>query len=272
MYDYNLTLAGARIVEVGDKRGTTEKDMASAINELTAAVVYFVFDPEEGVLPLEDVIRIAHSSGIPVIVDAAAENPPAENLRKFTSMGADLVVFSGGKDIGAMNNSGLLLGRKDLVQTCVRLGPHSYEQSESGLRVYIGRPMKVSKEAIVGLVAAVKRYLRTDQSARLREWDKKADYLLAELSGCKGVMVRKVLPVNIDHPRPMIVPRVEIEPSSPKLSAEDLEKELRKGSLPIHAYSLEGKLYINPQCLLDGDEMIVAKRLRELLEDIALKN
>jgi len=272
MYDYNLELAGARIVEAGDKRGTTTSDLARAINERTAAVVYFVFDPQEGVLPLEEVIRISHAREIPVIVDAAAENPPAENLRKFNNMGADLVLFSGGKDLGGLNNSGLMLGRKSLIEACVRLGPHSYEQSESGLRVYIGRPMKVSKEGIVGLVAAVKKYLRTDQTIRLLEWDNEAKYLVSELSGFKSVAVRKITPVNVDHPRPMIVPRVEIEPLSSNLTADILEKELLKGDLPIYAYTLEGKLYINPQCLLEGDEMIVAKRVSKLLEDFASMN
>ncbi len=88
-------------------------DLAQAINDRTAAVVYFMFDPQEGVLPLQDVIRIAHSSSVPVIVDAAAENPPTENLWKFYNMGADIVLFSGGKDLGGMNSSGLLIGRKD---------------------------------------------------------------------------------------------------------------------------------------------------------------
>jgi len=132
--------------------------------------------------------------------------------------------------------------------------------------------MKVSKEGIVGLVAAVKKYLRTDQTIRLLEWDNEAKYLVSELSGFKSVAVRKITPVNVDHPRPMIVPRVEIEPLSSNLTADILEKELLKGDLPIYAYTLEGKLYINPQCLLEGDEMIVAKRVSKLLEDFASMN
>ncbi len=89
--------------------------------------------------------------------------------------------------------------------------------------------MKVSKEGIVGLVAAVKRYLRTDQTARLNSWDKKADYIISQLLDCKSVTVRKVIPVNVDHPRPMIVPKVEMTPSLPKLTAEFIEKETAKG-------------------------------------------
>ena len=270
MYDYNLEIAGARIVEAGSKDGTTEADLEGSISQRTAAVVYFMFDPQEHVLPLADVIRIAHSHEVPVIVDAAAENPPTENLWKFNKMGADIVLFSGGKDLRGMNNSGLLLGRKDLVQYCARLGPHSYEQSRTGLRVFIGRPMKVSKEGIVGLVVAVKKYLRTDQSARLAEWDKEADYIVSDLSGYKGVTVRKMMPVNIDHPRPMTIPKVEITTKLSKLTPENMEQELRNGNPSIHAYSMEGKLYVNPQCLLEGDERIVAKKLRELLDNIVL--
>lgn len=266
MYDYNLEIAGARIVDAGTKSGTTEEDLSNAITDRTAAVVYFMFDPQDGVLPLDKVIKMAHSRSVPVIVDGAAENPPTENLWKYYQMGADLVTFSGGKDIGGMNNTGLLIGRKELVQICVRLGPHSYEESPNGLRVYIGRPMKVSKEGIVGLVAAIRKYVRTDQDARIAMWNKRADYMVSELSASRGVVVRKMLPVNVDHPRPMTIPKVEVTLTSTKLRPESIEKELRKGDPPIQAYSLEGKLYINPQCLLDGDEIIVAKRLREVLD------
>ncbi len=264
MYDYNLELAGAKIVEVGGAAGTTASDLEKAITARTAAVVYFVFDPQNGILPLKEVVRIAHNRGIPVIADAAAENPPAENLTKFYQEGADLVTFSGGKDIGALNSSGLLIGRKELIDVCASLGPHSYEQTPSGTtRVYIGRPMKISKEGIVGLVAAVKKYVQIDQAARLKIWNDKVDYIVSSLSNCKDVSVRNVIPTNVDHPRPMTIPRVEIK--SGRITPEDLERELKKGDPPIYAYVMDERLYVNPQCLLEGDEKIVASRLRELL-------
>jgi len=263
MYDYNLELAGAKIVEVGNNNGTPVSEFENALGDRTAAVVYFVFDPQEGVLPLDQVIRIAHGKGVPVIADAAAENPPAENLTKFYQMGADIVAFSGGKDIGGLNSSGLLIGHKDLIGFCASLGPHSYEQVASGTRVYIGRPMKVSKEGIVGLVAALKKYVKTDHLARLQRWNEKVDFIVSQLSGLKDVSVRKVMPTNVDHPRPMTIPRVEI--LSGIKTPEELERELKNGDPPVYAYIMAKRLYVNPQCLLEGDEKIVASRLREIL-------
>jgi len=124
-------------MEIGTETKTTEEDLRRAINNKTCAVLYFAFDPQEGVLPLEKVVKIAHEFNVPVIVDAAAELPPRENLKKFYDLGADLVLFSGGKDLGAPNDTGLILGRKELVQLWRRLGPHSYEKVDDKTRIYI---------------------------------------------------------------------------------------------------------------------------------------
>src|SRR5579872_738336 len=118
MYDYPLGFTGAKIVEVGSESGTNGEDFEKAITNQTVATVYFVYDPKKGVLPLPEVSRICHERNIPVIADAAAELPPKENLTWFLKQGADLVVFSGGKDIGAPNDTGLIVGRKDLVSAC----------------------------------------------------------------------------------------------------------------------------------------------------------
>jgi len=266
-YDYNLEIAGARIREIGHVHATTTRDLEDAINEKTAAVVYFVFDPQDGVLRLDTVLEIAHKHGIPVIVDAAAELPPKENFAKFVRMRADLVLFSGGKDIGAPNDTGIILGRRDLVALCMRLGPQSYEPVDSSrLRVYIGRPMKVSKEDIVALLVAIKRYLATDQSERFRKWDRMIEYMLFELSKCNRIAVRKVNP-SWDHSRPACIPRVEVELLNSAASAEELVARLKQGDPSIHAYAKNGRLYVNPQCLREGEERIVAGSLSRLLSD-----
>jgi len=263
MYDRNIEVVGGKIVEVGNERGTSASELEQALTERTAAVTYFVFDPQEGVLPLERVLDISHGHNIPVIVDAAAELPPASNLVRFIRMGADLVVFSGGKDLGAPNDTGLILGRKNLIQVCRRLGPHSYETTDDETRVHIGRPMKVSKEDIVAVAVAVKRYLATDHDRRMKEWESKADRMADQLSG-PGVRARKVFP-SVGHPRPVSIPRVEVEVSSGVVTGEWLVENLRKMSPPIYSYSINGKLYLNPQCLKEGEEEIVVSSLKFLL-------
>jgi len=267
MYDRNIEAVGGKIVEAGNDKGTSTVELERALTERTAAVVYFVFDPQEGVLPLERVLDISHRHKTPVIVDAAAELPPVSNLVRFIRMGADLVVFSGGKDLGAPNDTGLVLGKKDLIQVCRRLGPHSYEATDGGTRVHIGRPMKVSKEDIVAVVVAVKRYLNTDHDRRMKAWESKADYMATQLSG-PGVKARKVLP-SLGHPRPVSIPRVEVEVSSGGITGEWLVENLRKMSPPIYSYSINGKLYLNPQCLKEGEEEIVVSSLKSVLSQRA---
>ncbi|MEM1518033.1 MAG: aminotransferase class V-fold PLP-dependent enzyme [Nitrososphaerota archaeon] len=263
-YDYMIEIPGAKIVEVGNEIETTEDDLQNVINENTCAVLYFAFDPLEGVLPLDKVVKIAHSHNLPVIVDAAPELPPKKNLRKFYDTGADLVIFSGGKDISAPNDTGIILGRKELVQICRRLGPHSYEKLDNKTRVYLGRPMKTSKEDIFAVIAAIKRYLTLDEDERLRKWEEKTNYIISELKNNGLKNINKFYPKGFGHPRPAIVPRVEIDPPE-SLTSEEILVKLQESEPPIYAYEFDGKIYINPQCLRDGEEKIIANRLIEIL-------
>ncbi|MDA4134458.1 MAG: aminotransferase class V-fold PLP-dependent enzyme [Thaumarchaeota archaeon] len=265
-YDNALEIAGAKIVEIGSDEGCSVEELKGAISEETCAVFYFAYDPQPGVLPLEDVIKEAGERQIPVAVDAAAELPPPDNLRKYLRMGADIVVFSGGKDIGAPNDTGVILGRRDIVSTCRRLGPHSYEIAGTRTRTYLGRPMKTSKEDILAFAVALRRYLQnTDHSRRMVGWEMKADLLLAALSTTR-YPARKLVPeFDVRQPRPIIVPRVEIETHGMPKQAQEIVAELRAGEPQIFAYFIGEHLYINPHCLRDGEEDIVASRLKKIL-------
>lgn len=264
-YDYIIEIPGAKIKEIGTDEGTTENDLIKAINDKTCAVMHFVFDPQDGVLPLNKVVNIAHSFGVPVIVDAAAEVPPRENLKKFYEAGADLILFSGGKDIGAPNDTGIILGKKEFVELCRRLGPHSYDKVDGRTRIYIGRPMKTSKEDIFGVVAAIKKYLSIDEKERLKKWEDKVNYIISELTSAGIKNVAKMYPSGFGHPRPVCIPRVEILPPGNE-SAENLLKRLRQWDPPIYAYTFGEKLYISPQCLRDGEEKIVSEALKKILK------
>jgi len=264
-YDYIIEIVGAKIVEIGTETQTTEEDLRRAINDKTCAVLYFAFDPQEGVLPLDRVVKIAHEFNVPVIVDAAAELPPRENLKKFYDLGADLVLFSGGKDLGAPNDTGLIIGRKELVQLVRRLGPHSYEKVDDKTRIYIGRPMKTSKEDILAVVAAVKKYLSINEKEKLKKWEDKVEYIISKLTKARIKNVRKFYPTGFGHPRPAIIPRVEIHPTE-KMGVDEMQKKLREGDPPIYAYTFDDKLYISPQCLKDGEEEVVAERLIKILK------
>ncbi len=119
-----VPLTGATLVEIGSEPEMHPAELEAAINERTAAILYVAGEHmAAGALPLPEVIEIAHARGVPVIVDAAAQLPPAENLWYFTrELGADLVVFSGGKDLRGPQASGLIVGRPDLIEACLLNG------------------------------------------------------------------------------------------------------------------------------------------------------
>ncbi|MDA4136496.1 MAG: aminotransferase class V-fold PLP-dependent enzyme [Thaumarchaeota archaeon] len=269
MYDRGIELAGCKIVEVGNDEKTSESDFRRAFNDKTAAVVYFVWDPQEGVLPLEKVISIAHEHNVPVITDAAAELPPIENLTRYLKMGSDLAVFSGGKDIAGPNDTGLLLGRKDLVDMAMRLGPHSYEIIDPKLNpyrrtiVFTGRPMKTSKEDVLGLMTALSEYLGTDQGKRIAKYDERVKRMVRALSAQKTAKVSRIWP-PYGHPRPLTIPRVELELKTAK-AAQALVAGLKQNKPPIYVWNIENKVFINPQCVAEEEDEVIVHRLKQLL-------
>ncbi|MCD6530426.1 aminotransferase class V-fold PLP-dependent enzyme [Candidatus Bathyarchaeota archaeon] len=261
-FDSCLRVSGAKLVEVGHQFGTKAWEVEAAINDKTAAIVHFVFDPQPGVLPLEEVIKIGKKHDVPVIVDAAAELPPVENLRKFIAMGADLVLFSGGKQIRGPNDTGILCGRKDLVEAASMIAfPSSFGWFS------IGRVMKVSKEQIVGLIVALKKFVNKDHDAEMKRWTEMAEYMARELDRVPNVSARVVIPRR--GPRPLVIPRAEVtlDEDALGMSVEEVIDELRNGNPAIEVWRVPGepKIHLNPQCLLDGQEELVVKRLKEIL-------
>jgi L-seryl-tRNA(Ser) seleniumtransferase len=167
-YDIAVRQTGVKLVEIGHIMETFPWELDDAINERTAAVLYFAGTHlNRNTLPLEYVIERAHARGVPVIVDAAAQIPPVENLWHFTrDLGADIAIFSGGKNLMGPQNSGLVVGSKAIIAAMKLNGPPHQR---------IGRSLKVSKEAMIGLLAAVERYLSLDHAAIAAEWSEVVD-------------------------------------------------------------------------------------------------
>jgi L-seryl-tRNA(Ser) seleniumtransferase len=256
-YDQAVRQVGAELVEFGWIKETYPWQLEAAIDRRTAAVAYFVEFSERGSLPLETVIEIAHHHGVPVIVDAAAELPPVHNLWRFTKAGADLTVFSGGKDIRGPQSSGLIVGRKDLIETCTRHACPNYS---------IGRAMKTGKEEIIGLVVALERYLSQDREAEDAQWEAQVAHLMQRLEMLPGVSARRAFPVGPGR-RPGTIPRVYVEwdAATLDLTVQELVDKLYAGDPPIAVGRLDGVLVLNPQTLDWGEEQIVADRIVELL-------
>jgi L-seryl-tRNA(Ser) seleniumtransferase len=256
-YDHAVRQVGAELVEFGWIKETFPWQLEAVIDERTAAVTYFIEFSERGSLPLESVIEIAHRQSVPVIVDAAAELPPVHNLHYFADLGADLTVFSGGKDIGGPQSSGLIVGRRDLIKMCALHANPNYS---------IGRPMKVGKEEIIGLVVALERYLAQDREAEDAQWEAQTAYLIERLGALPGISARQIYPVGPGR-RPGTIPRayVEWDAAALGLTVQEAVQKLYASDPPIAAGSTADALILNPQTLESGEERIVADCVSKLL-------
>ena len=260
-YDHALRVAGATFVEVGFGHGTLPHHLEAAFTERTAFVAYLVSPwASRGALPLDQTCAIAHRYGVPVLVDAAATLPPAENLTRFIAAGADLVTFSGGKGLRGPQSSGILAGRADLIRAALANGSPNHS---------VGRAAKAAKEDIVGLMVALERFLRLDHDAELARWQAMADAMVAGLGGIPGMTVR-----SIYDGREHIVPRVELqfEPDS-GIDAHEVVLAMEKGEPRIFLFEPNGpsavpnSIIIHTQTMQPGEEQFVADILRPALLD-----
>jgi uncharacterized pyridoxal phosphate-dependent enzyme len=254
-YDFAIRQVGVKIVEIGTEAGTSPEDMENAINDNTAAIFYFYnITRMDGLVPLEKAIEIAKRKGVPLIVDAAAQIPPVENLWRFTHMGADLVIFSGGKGLCGPQSSGLILGRKDLIEACAL---------NSNPRAFIGRPMKVGKEEIVGLMTAVKWYVNLDHKKMMQTYEDQVQYVIDEFSNMPNISARRDFPSEAGQP----MPRVEVIFSEKELgkTRDYILAQLRSGepSIELPGAGASG-IFVNPQTLEPGQERIIVGRLKEI--------
>jgi L-seryl-tRNA(Ser) seleniumtransferase len=259
-YCRNLAIPCARLIKVGTEEGYTPKDIEDAITDKTVAIAFVFFTSKRGcdMEVLKEVVKIGKKHGIPVIVDAAAELPPVENLREIVATGADLVAFSGGKDIRGPNDTGFIIGRADLIRAIAAHGcPHHY----------MGRPMKVSKEQIVGLVVALQHYTPEAVEARRREWERIVDYFIRELSS-EHVRIERVIPDPKKHEysaQGWPKARVIFDEEKIGLTAKQINDLLRKGNPAIYAPQSKNYITLNPQCLQEGEEKIIVQRIKEIL-------
>ena len=257
-FDHAVGVAGGRIVEVGEESGTTLDHLKAGLSDRTAAILYVALDPSATV-PLDQVAELARAHGIPVIVDAAAELPPVSNLRDFAAAGGDLVIFSGGKMISGPYDSGIVCGRADLVAAAT---------AQTFPNGGIGRPLKVSKEQIVGLVYALKRFVALDWDAEIERWGRMAQRMVDLLTGVEGVVG-----VDVGFPkrggRPMCIPRtrVEIDENTVGHTVSELDEILEQGTpaVAVGMHPAAKTIWLNPQHLEDGEEEIAARRLAQVL-------
>src|SRR5439155_24597386 len=244
--------AGMTIVEVD-----TREQMLNAISDSTAmigVVARVEREPAPHVMQPQELIALGKKAGVPVLVDAAGELPPVSRLTRYSAMGADLVNFSGGKNICGPSSTGILAGRRDLIDAAiVNASPNAN----------IGRGQKVNREEIVGLVVALEHYLKVDHEAELAAWTKKARYMTDQLQRIPGLTAdfrmnsRGYADVVLSWDK-SIIPLTEAEVGQKLLAGE-----------PRIAYMTNKIIYaftnptLVPSSLKDGEEVIMVKRLRQ---------
>jgi L-seryl-tRNA(Ser) seleniumtransferase len=256
VYDQAVRTAGARFVEFGSREGTTRADLENAITDKTVGVFWVeaTWLPP-GALPLKETIEIAHANGLPIFVDAAAQLPPASNLWHFTrDLGADIAVFSGGKNLNGPQASGLVVGKKSIIDAVLWNGYPNHS---------IGRPMKIGKENMIGCLAAVEWYLSLDHEGRRTQWDRELRGLKDTLAGCPGVAVELAWPGEAGE----LVPRglINLTPGQSRLDRDALVAALRDGDPRISVGATDTGICVYPATLQAGEMEIVAARLAELL-------
>ena len=267
-YDHALTTAGVTLTEIGYAGSARPDELARELDETVAAVLW---RPEAArdLLPLASVAALADEAGVPVIVDGALDVPPVSRLHELFAAGASLVAVSGGKGFRGPHTSGLLCGRPDLIQAVavhhldMDIREQTWAKSEvSGLaprygRHGIGRGMKVGREQIAGLLAAVTEYV-ADPGRHEAAYDTELTAIEAGLAADPRLLTRR-----IQNER-LLVTELHIDVGGTGLPADEVVRALEAGEPRIHVgedLAWRGVLVVNPMGLVKGEGALIAERL-----------
>jgi L-seryl-tRNA(Ser) seleniumtransferase len=251
-FDHQLRTTGVKLIEV-----ETADGVRSAINAQTAMMHFTNFANDDGQIKDEEWVKLAHEHNIPAFIDAAADTPPVSRLWDFANMGYDLIAFSGGKAVRGPQCAGLLIGKKDLIAYAL-LNNSPHEDT-------IGRSQKVGKEEIVGMIKALELYLQEDHEALNKEWQRRLEYISAQ--------VTKVSSVTTSFPKLEIanhVPHLQIKWDEKRISMTPREvgKALRDGkpSIALSTGEHGEALSMNSFMLQPGEEKVIASELVKLFK------
>ena len=255
VFDQAVRSAGVKLVEV---EGPTE--MEEAINERTVMSLFFNAAVSWYGIPdsinHEEFVAISQRNRIPSFIDAAADVPPVENLFAYQKLGFDLITFSGGKMIRGPQSAGLLFGRKDLIEAA-KLNFSPYESP-------IGRSMKVNKEEIFGMYAALKHYLEKDHQKEWQEWLDRVNQIAAKAETVSGVIGETYVPEGRANVFPGL--RIRWDQRTIKVTPDEVVEALREGDPRIETSAGDDFLNIAVVTIKPEQVDIVGRRIKEVLE------
>ena len=255
-YDQSYLVGGGRIVNAGETEGCSPEQLEEAFTDRSAAAAYlFAAHASRNAVPFDRFCEVAHSRGVPVIVDAANFLPPRANMRRLMDEGADMVAFSGGKAVRGPQGAGILLGRAGLIEAA-RANASPYN--------FVARSMKVSKEEIIGLITAIRVFLNEDEeaeNARYAEMCRRAVDALVEIPGVAVSLEYD----GRDYLIPTAVVRFNDDWRGPTVA--EILSALSMGDPPVFVRTLggPGEIGIDPMNLDDETLDIAVCRVREVL-------
>jgi L-seryl-tRNA(Ser) seleniumtransferase len=260
-YDHALRNCGIRFVEV-----ETLEQYEQAFTDHT--VMAHFFNAGEGQISREDWVRVAHKHGVPCFNDAAADVPPISNLWNYTQMGFDLVTFSGGKGLRGPQCTGLLLGRKDLIEAA--------RQNNSPNSNTVGRGMKVAKEEIIGLVAGVDWFMKQDDATMEAEFRQRAERIAKHLKNIPTVETQVFIPAVAANHVPHLL--ITYDQNRIKITGAEVMQKMREGKPRIELNPSTGgspasaglpggpnTIVVGVWMMQPGEDMVVARRLHDVL-------
>ena len=252
-YLHAVRNCGVKIIYV-----ETRKELENAINEKTALLLFVNAHNNDGRIRDEEFVKIGKAYEIPTFNDCAADVPPVENLWKYTGMGFDLVTFSGGKGLRGPQSAGLLLGRKDII-AAARL--HAPPRGNT-----VGRGMKVNKEEVLGMLAALELYLEKDHEEEWKLWESQIQLISNQARTVAGVETRIHVPEIANH-----VPSLDIfwNQDRVKITPAAVREALRNGHPSIETVGGRHSVGITTWMMRPGEERVVARRLHEILKQAA---
>jgi uncharacterized pyridoxal phosphate-dependent enzyme len=251
-YEQALYNTGVTIIPV-----ESADDVDKAVNEKTASMHFLNCNALEGKIMHEEWLQLAKKHNLPATIDIAADVPPVSNLWKYNDMGFSFVALSGGKAIRGPQSTGVLMGKKDII-AAARL-------NDSPNGVTIGRGMKVNKEEMLGMYAALDAYINKDHDKEWKMWEDNVGYINDTVKNIKGVTTEISVPPIANH-----TPKLKIawDKNIIRTTRENLGDKLRNGNPSIEVISWgdeDNSISLTVFMLKKGEEKIVARRIKEEL-------
>jgi uncharacterized pyridoxal phosphate-dependent enzyme len=257
-YQRCLTIFGGHVMMIGTPNGTTVEQLEDSITEQTAGIHYLASgDPDDSILDLDGILAVAGRHDLPVTIDAAYQVYPLDTMKAYAQTPNALIGF-GTKYIGACNSTGILCGKKELVEAAYA---HSFIGYETGGLETVGRPLKLDRQEVVAVVVALKEWMAMDHEARIADHWRKADHIMSSLAGIPHLTSERHVEDNSLSNGVMLI----LDEKSLGKSAAQVVAELKAGDPSIWTRATGNRLRIAVAHLVEDEVDIVIERVRKIL-------